>query len=86
MVEDGQAQRANTTFHLYRTQLIGPVKIGALELTDVDVVVSDQATEINIGSGVLQHAVVRIDQRAQLLSVRPSDQQEQALREALAME
>ena len=70
--ETGQARRANTVFQLFRTKLRDPVYIGGLVVTDVEVYVSDQVQQVNIGAGLLKDATVAFDQRARLVRVRPS--------------
>jgi hypothetical protein len=60
----GEGRRANTVFQLYRTRLHGPVRIGALTVSDVPAMVSD----------FLKDYVLAFDQRSRLVALCPPAQ------------
>lgn len=62
LVEAGRARRANTEFSLYRATLLEPVVLAGNTLTDLEVVFSERATWINIGSALLHEFAVTFDQ------------------------
>lgn len=67
----GRASLSNGTLDLQRATVSGPFKIGALQLSDVEVRVSDTYPELLVGAHVLQDAVVLIDQRTQTVAICP---------------
>jgi hypothetical protein len=70
----GEGRRANTVFQLFSTRLHGPVRIGALTVSDVPAMVSDRAPRVNIGAGFLKDYVLAFDQRSGLVALCPSAQ------------
>lgn len=69
----GQGRRANTVFQLYRTRIREAVRVGAVEVSGLDVMVSDTAPWLNIGAGFLQHYVLAIDQRSRRIALTRPD-------------
>lgn len=67
----GQGSLSNTTINLERGPLQGPVKIGDVTVSDIEVRVSDEFPELFIGAEVLQHHIIAIDQRTRRVAVCP---------------
>ncbi len=65
----GQGTLMNTVIEANRGTVHGPIAIGGLSLTDVEVRVSDRYPELLIGGHVLREAVVAIDQRSRRVSL-----------------
>jgi hypothetical protein len=63
----------NTVIDTERTRLRGPVRIGAIALTDVDALVSPRFPEVLVGSRILSRFVLVIDQRSRSLALCPGD-------------
>lgn len=68
----GQGSLSNTTISLDRGQLLGPVRIGDIAVSDIEVHVSDEFPELFVGAEVLQHHVLAFDQRTQRVAVCPA--------------
>jgi len=68
----GQGSLSNTTISLERGLLRGPVRIGDVTLSDIEVRVSDEFPELFIGAEVLQHHFLAFDQRTQRVAVCPA--------------
>ena len=69
--EAGNATLTNTVIESGRGTVRGPVEIGGLSLSDVEVRVSDRYPELLIGGHVLGGSVVAIDQRSRRVAVCP---------------
>lgn len=69
----GKGSLSNTTINLNRGQLQGPVKIGDITVSDIEVRVSDEFPELFIGAEVLQLQIVAFDQRTRRVAVCPAD-------------
>jgi len=68
----GQGSLSNTTISLERGLLHGPVRIGDVTVSDIEVRVSDEFPEIFVGAEVLQHHVLAFDQRTRQVAVCPA--------------
>lgn len=68
----GQGTLSNTTISLERGPLHGPVRIGDVTVSDLEVRVSDEFPELFIGAEVLQHHVIAFDQRTRRVAVCPA--------------
>ncbi len=68
----GQGSLSNTTISLDRGLLQGPVKIGDVTVSDIDVRVSDEFPELFVGAEVLQHHILAFDQRTRRVAVCPA--------------
>lgn len=62
---------ANGTVDTRRVTLAGPVRIGDLQLVDIEARVSQRYPELLVGAHALQHAALMIDQRTQVVAVCP---------------
>jgi hypothetical protein len=67
----GQGSLSNTTISLERGLLHGPVRIGDVTVSDIEVRVSDEFPELFVGADVLQHHVLAFDQRTRRVAVCP---------------
>lgn len=68
----GQGSLSNTTISVDRGPLNGPVKIGDVTVSDIEVRVSDEFPELFVGAEVLQHHVLAFDQRSRRVAVCPA--------------
>lgn len=68
----GQGSLSNTTISLDRGLLQGPVKIGDVTVSDIEVRVSDEFPELFVGAEVLQHHIIAFDQRTRRVAVCPA--------------
>jgi len=68
----GRGSLSNTTISLDRGLLRGPVKIGDVTVSDIDVRVSDEFPELFVGAEVLQHHILAFDQRTRRVAVCPA--------------
>ncbi len=68
----GNATLTNTVIESGRGTVRGPVEIGGISLSEVEVRVSGRYPELLIGGHVLGDAVVAIDQRSRRVSVCPA--------------
>ena len=62
--EAGAGTLSNTTIRTERALMHGPFRMGGIELSDVEVRVSDRYPEFLVGAHVLQDMVIMIDQRS----------------------
>ncbi|MBQ5949737.1 pepsin/retropepsin-like aspartic protease family protein [Massilia sp. ST3] len=67
----GQGTLTNTKVDTKRAVVGGPFRIGAAEVKDVDVRVSERFPELLVGAHVLQRYAVMIDQRARSVALCP---------------
>lgn len=65
----GSGRLTNTTITSGRTTLAGPVRLGSVGITDLEVRVSDEYPELLVGGQVLQNYLVAIDQRSRQVAV-----------------
>ncbi len=65
----GSGQLANTRIETARATVHGPVRIGALRYSDIEVRVSSDYPEVLIGAHALRDVVVLIDQRSNSLAL-----------------
>lgn len=65
----GRGQLTNGEVDVQHATVPGPVRIGALTLSNVDVRVSERYPELLVGAQALQQAAVLIDQRSQRVAV-----------------
>ncbi|HEY0597737.1 retropepsin-like aspartic protease [Sphingopyxis sp.] len=68
----GAGQLMNTAVETSRATLHGPFRIGAAELTDVEVRVSEKYPELLVGAHALEHFALLIDQRTQSVALCPA--------------
>jgi predicted aspartyl protease len=68
----GAGQLMNTAVETGRATLHGPFRIGAAELTDVEVRVSEKYPELLVGAHALEHFALLIDQRTQSVALCPA--------------
>lgn len=71
LAQGPRGRLTNTVIDTWRTRLKGPVRIGAIALTDVDALVSDRFPELLIGSRILSRFVLVIDQRSRSVALCP---------------
>lgn len=67
----GQGQLTNTTINADRAIVHGPISLGDISISDVEVRVSDRFPELLIGGHVLQDYRIAIDQRSQVVGICP---------------
>lgn len=65
----GPGQLTNGQVQTQRAVLPGPVRVGSIALTNVEVRVSDRFPELMVGAHALQDAVLLIDQRSRRVAV-----------------
>lgn len=65
----GSGRLANATVPTGRATVRGPFDVGQLQLSDVDVRVSERYPELLVGAHVLQQSVLMIDQRSNAVAV-----------------
>lgn len=65
----GPGQLTNGQVQMQRAVLHGPVRVGGVELANVEVRVSNRFPELLVGAHALQHAVLVIDQRSRRVAV-----------------
>lgn len=65
----GQGQLTNGAIRVDRAVVPGPIRVGALRFTNVEVRVSDRFPELLVGAHALQDAVLMIDQRSQRVAL-----------------
>lgn len=68
----GAGQLTNTAVETGRATMPGPFRIGAAELRDVEVRVSEKYPELLVGAHALQHFALLIDQRTQSVALCPA--------------
>lgn len=68
----GAGQLMNTSIATGRATLHGPFRIGAAELRDVEVRVSEKYPELLVGAHALEHFALLIDQRTQSVALCPA--------------
>lgn len=68
----GAGQLTNSSVRTGRATVHGPFRIGAAELSDVEVRVSDSYPELLVGAHALQHFAILIDQRSQSVALCPA--------------
>lgn len=67
----GEGRLTNGSVETGRATMHGPFRIGAAELTDVEVRVSEKYPELLVGAHALQHFALLIDQRTQSIALCP---------------
>ncbi len=67
----GQGQLANGAVETWRATMRGPLRIGAITLSNVEARVSERYPELLVGAHALQQAVLMIDQRSRRIAVCP---------------
>lgn len=60
---------SNVDVETKRSTVHGPVRMGDIHLTDVEVRISDRYPELLVGAHTLQHFVVMIDQRSKSVAI-----------------
>lgn len=65
----GTGRLTNTTIETSRGIVEGPVRIGAVSLSNVEARVADRFPELMVGAHVLQNYVIAIDQRSKRVAV-----------------
>ena len=73
LMQGPEGRLTNTVIDTERTRLKGPVRIGAIALTDVDALVSRRFPELLVGSRILSRFVLVIDQRSRSVALCPGD-------------
>ena len=68
----GAGQLMNTAVETGRATMAGPFRIGAAELRDIEVRVSEKYPELLVGAHALQHFALLIDQRTQSVALCPA--------------
>lgn len=66
--EAGRAHLTNNTIETGRAIVHGPVRVGAINVSEVETRVSDRYPEVLIGGQILQNYMVAIDQRTRLVA------------------
>lgn len=67
--EAGAGTLSNTTIRTGRAVMHGPFRMGGIELSDVEVRVSDRYPEFLVGAHVLQDMTIMIDQRSRSVAL-----------------
>lgn len=67
----GEGRLTNGSVETGRATMHGPFRIGAAELADVEVRVSEKYPELLVGAHALQHFALLIDQRTQSIALCP---------------
>lgn len=67
----GQGQLANGAVETWRTTVPGPLRIGAVALSNVEARVSERYPELLVGAHALQQSVLLIDQRSRRIALCP---------------
>lgn len=65
----GQGQLTNGAIRVDKATVPGPIRLGALSFSDVEVRVSDRFPELLVGAHALQEAVLVIDQRTRRVAL-----------------
>ena len=73
LAQGPKGRLTNTVIDTERTRLKGPVRIGAIALSDVDALVSQRFPEVLVGSRILSRFVLVIDQRSRSIALCPGD-------------
>lgn len=69
MQQAGVGRLSNSTVETKRSTVDGPILVGELMLTNVDVRVSDTYPELLVGAHALQNATVMVDQRSKTVAI-----------------
>lgn len=67
----GQGRLSNGTVETWRATVQGPIRIGAVALTNVEARVSERYPELLVGAHALQRSVLMIDQRSRRIALCP---------------
>lgn len=62
----GRGRLTNSEIETWRATVHGPFRIAGIELSDVDVRVSERCPELLVGAHALQRSILMIDQRSKL--------------------
>jgi predicted aspartyl protease len=73
LAQGPKGRLTNSVIDTRRTRLKGPVRIGAIALSDVDALVSRRFPEVLVGSRILSRFVLVIDQRSRSLALCPGN-------------